>query len=380
MHVPGWHERTERWQRDGDVRMVGIVQEQHPDRARLFMQWKRMGWPVHVDSLNLLEVTVVPLTLAIDEHGIIREIQPDGDDLERFRREFVDVDFEAPEDVEPERIRPSPAEARFLEAEPADLDAVVEAFERRATAAPDDGHALFRTGVAYRARYDSPQRRPGDFRAAVEHWEAALEVDPNNYIWRRRIQQYGPRLDKPYPFYDWVPTAREEIAARGEEPVPLVVEPGGAEFASPAEGLVTEESRQPPELDERILRDDGRFVHAETTMVPATVSPGEVARAHVTFLPQDDIQAHWNNEVDDLVFWVEPPAGWQVDRRVQTVPNPPRTVSREPRKLELEIRAPEDAGPGRVEIPGYALYYVCEDVNGMCLYRRQDVTFTLRVD
>jgi len=36
--------------------MVGIIEEQHPDRAQLFMQWKQMGWPVMVDSLNLLNV------------------------------------------------------------------------------------------------------------------------------------------------------------------------------------------------------------------------------------------------------------------------------------------------------------------------------------
>ena len=61
-----------------------------------------------------------------------------------------------------------------------------------------------------------------------------------------------------------------------------------------------------------------------------------------------------------------------------TVPNPPEVVSLEPRKVELEIKAPDDAR-GRYQIPGYALYYVCEDVNGICLYRRQDVTLTLDV-
>jgi hypothetical protein len=41
--------------------MVGIIQEQHPDRAGLFMQWKQMDWPILVDSLNLLGVAVVPV-------------------------------------------------------------------------------------------------------------------------------------------------------------------------------------------------------------------------------------------------------------------------------------------------------------------------------
>jgi hypothetical protein len=57
----------------------------------------------------------------------------------------------------------------------------------------------------YRARYDSLLRQPGDFRKAVEHWERALALDSNQYTWRRRIQQYGPRLDKLHPYYDWIP-------------------------------------------------------------------------------------------------------------------------------------------------------------------------------
>jgi hypothetical protein len=30
-------------------------------------------------------------------------------------------------------------------------------------------------------------------------------------------------------------------------------------------------------------------------------------------------------------------------------------------------------------IPGYALYYVCEDVEGLCLYRRQDLELQFTV-
>ena len=34
--------------------MVGIIQEQHPDRARLFMQWKEMGWPIDRPGVDWL--------------------------------------------------------------------------------------------------------------------------------------------------------------------------------------------------------------------------------------------------------------------------------------------------------------------------------------
>ncbi len=60
-----------------------------------------------------------------------------------------------------------------------------------------------------------------------------------------------------------------------------------------------------------------------------------------------------------------------------SVPNPPELVSDEPRRLELELASP--AGfTGKATVPGYALYYVCEDVKGTCLYRRQDLELRVR--
>lgn len=414
--MPGWHDATKSWQEDGDVRMLGIIQEQHPDRARLFMQWKRMDWPILVDSLNLLEVPYVPITLAIDEHGVIREVQPDLDDLEGFRRRFVEAEFEPPSDERTTSPRLTAlrralsrvgeasgstsaagtsamresadgdavelrarAAALFLTGDD-DLDAVVDAFEAAVAAEPEHAYTLFRTGVAYRQRYDSPDSRSGDFQKAVEYWQRALDRDPNNYIWRRRIQQYGPRLDKPYPFYDWIPKAREQIEARGEEPAPLRVEPGGAEFAEPTEEFLQDRSpEEPPEVDDRILRDDGHFVIAELATVPSVVEPGDSLRAHVTLTPNDAVEAHWNNEVDDTVVWLEAPEGWKVSRDVISVPRPPEIVSREPRTVETEIQVPDGVEAGSYQLPAHALYYVCEDVNGICLYRRQDLTIDVRV-
>jgi len=96
--VPGWHAATETLRTEGRLQMAGIVQEQHPDRARLFMQWKQMDWPILVDSLNLLGVAAVPLTFAIDEHGIVRlaGLRPDAvAELEAF----LATDYAAPPDV-----------------------------------------------------------------------------------------------------------------------------------------------------------------------------------------------------------------------------------------------------------------------------------------
>ena len=166
--------------------MVGIIQEQHPDRARLFMHWKEMGWPILVDSLNLLDTTVVPQTLAIDEHGTIQLINPDRDHIEE---EFLSQTYEAPATSEARQprepvlelpgLRASAGEWRayadqeFRWGRSEDLTAVIAAYDRALELVPGDGPIHFRLGVAHRARYDSGGRQPDDFREAVEHWEAA---------------------------------------------------------------------------------------------------------------------------------------------------------------------------------------------------------------
>lgn len=369
--------------------MVGITQEQHPERCRLFMQWKQMEWPVLVDSLDLLDVSVVPITLLIDEHGIIRARAPTSGDLE----EFLALSDEPPESVEKPGALPSlgslrtlarrvdsgPAwlaygDALFLWGGDARLNEMVAAYEEALRHPLDPGRAHFRLGTVLRRRFESVHRRPGDFRAAVGQWQAALDLDPNQYIWRRRIQQYGPRLDKPYPFYDWVARAREEITARGGTPVPLPVDPVGAEIARPVRSFpVAGERHQEPDPESRIRLDPGRFIEVETTVVPARVAPGDSVRVHVALRPVKEKKAHWNNEARDLVVWVDPGQGVAVDRQYLTVANPDQEVSQETRKLEFEVRLPESAEGKSLQVPVYALYYVCEDVDGTCLYRRQDI-------
>src|SRR5437867_6658258 len=76
--------------------MVGIVEEQHPDRARLFMQWKRMGWPILVDALDRLKVPYVPITLAIDEYGVIRKIGLTLSEAKDLENTFLKQRYEAP--------------------------------------------------------------------------------------------------------------------------------------------------------------------------------------------------------------------------------------------------------------------------------------------
>ncbi|NNF07707.1 MAG: hypothetical protein HKN21_13170, partial [Candidatus Eisenbacteria bacterium] len=237
----------------------------------------------------------------------------------------------------------------------------------------------FHAGVAYRARYDSPDRESEDFAKAVHHWTRALEIDPNNYIFRRRLQQYGPRLDKPYPFYDWVAEAREEIAARGEEPLALVTEPGLAEYAEPQKQFQAAENSEVKEPDPqgKLDRDESFFVQAKVVTIPEKLVPGQAARVHVTLEPKGT--AHWNNEVEASLLWIEAPEGWEANRTHVAVALPKKAHTNEPRHFEFEVYCPESAEPGTVSFSPYAAYYICEDDSGVCLYRRQDIEVNLLV-
>lgn len=393
--MPGWHDATSELRATGALSTVGVVIEQHPDRARLFMQWKRLDWPLLWDPFNLLELPAVPITMFLDRERVIRILQPRLDRATEITSGLLDA---GGTDTAHHKAIPSPvpgidqlsppststavdwsdhAVALSLWGGTERLDEAVAASER-AVGPGTEGRLWFRHGVIARMRHDSPARRPGDFNSAIESWTRALDVDPNNYIWRRRLQQYGPRLIKPYAFFDWVPAARSEIESRGEEPERLVVEPGGAEFADPARSEI-ESAARPPLPDDRIVLDTVPFVEVRGGAVPAALRPGSLARIHLDMEPSPP-GSHWNNEAGPLHAWIDPPRGWDTDRPHVALDVPESAVSDERRHAEFEIRAPDDAKPGMHEVEVVLLYAVCEDDTGVCLVRRRTVPIAVVVD
>jgi hypothetical protein len=395
--VPVWHAKAQKLADEGRLAIVGVVEEQHPDRCRLFLQWHRIDWPMLHDPINTLGQTAVPIITAIDEHGIVRLKRPDPATIER---DFLDRTFPKPERL-PDPGPATPPDRKALRATaarantaaawrayadaavlwdgPAGVAAAIDAYRRAIALDPADAATHFRLGVCYRLRYDSPRRQAGDFQAALDAWQAALERDPNPYIWRRRIQQYGPRLEKPYAFYDWVTEARAAIRARGETPVPLAAEPTGAEIAAPIRAFVESAAPAEPDPRDRITRDAGRYIRVETAVAPARLKPGATARVHLVLRPDPRRKAHWNNEAEPLRVWVRAPGGWGIDTRLIELPNPKEAASTEVRQVNFEIRIPESASAGTVSLAVYALYNVCEDAAGQCLFRRQDITVPVRV-
>lgn len=379
--------------------MVGIVQEQHGERARLFMQWKQMDWPILVDALDLLEVTAVPITVLIDGHGIVQKVRAKPDDLETFLKECEKDGRASGVAQRQETTVPNIAtlrmtaesndsseswreygDALFLwEGEPK-LDEAIDVYDKALALDPDDGITHFHKGVALRRRFETEYSRPNDFAEAITHWERALSINPNQYIWRRRIQQYGPRLDKPYSFYDWINQARDEINARGETPHPLTVEPRGAEFANPSREFTTDKDEAVHPDPEHKIDVDESFISVQTSIVRAT--PGReprvdvTARVHLIFTPNSELRAHWNNEAEPMEVWLKVPDGWSVNHERLGFDNPHTATSSETRTVEFEIQGPADALPATFGVS--AFYNVCEDVDGQCLYRRKDLEITLK--
>jgi hypothetical protein len=382
----------------GRLTVAGILQEQNPDRARLFHQWKGMEFPLLVDALNRLGVKVVPIHLLLDAQGQIFQVNPRAkdlaallDQLDRIEAQRADrSDSVTAQPPTTPAIKPdldalaraaqnSPvsdadlaahADAQYIWGE---LDLAIQGYRALVARNSQNAAATFRLGVALRRRYENDGRLD-DFRAAIQAWQTALALDPNQYIWRRRIQQYGPRLDKPYPFYDWVPTARAEILARGLEPVKLHTEPRGAEISQPSRSFAQAASKPvEPDPGGKITRDPGHFIAVQSTLV-ADTKGRPTGRMHLQLTPQAAYQAHWNNEAEPVSLWLNLPEGWQADTPLhQLLTAAKSATSQETRQIEFELQWPKNLAAKQRTLRGYLLYNVCEEVDGTCLYRRQDV-------
>lgn len=363
------------------------------------MQWQEIDWPLLWDPFNLLEFPVVPVTYLLDPYGKVLLVQPLLDRVEDILDRIADLPARTGESPDtgqtPSESTPGTGEAPVADADPQTwsdhavslalwgaTDRIDEAVNAGARAVDGSEYPVhwFRRGVVLRMRYDSEFRQTGDFADAVNAWTRALDADPNQYIWRRRLQQYGPRLAKPYPFYNWVPQARKDIQSRGENPIELVVEPHGAEYAQPASEVQTEGSADKatePDPETRVQADNRGLIEVETVVIPSAPRPGDSARIHLILTPDHTRHAHWNNEAGYSELWVDPPPGWEIDGNHQHLPVGTGDVSDETRHLELEVAVPDTAETETLN--GHLLYYVCEGAAGVCVYLRQNLEILIPI-
>lgn len=395
--MPVWNAKTKDLVKQGKLVILAIAQEHHPERPRLFAQWHNIDWIILHDPINVMQVPAVPIEIAIDEKGIVRstKIKP-----ETIEKDFLDKTYDFDDMPLPTPIKPSIPDLDALRKQaessgssidwrklgdalvfwaPDKIDRAIEAYKKTIEINPEDPDAHFRLGVCCRMRYESSAPQPGDFKTAVDYWTKARALNPNQYIWRRRLEQYGPRSTKPYPFYNWTQTAAEEIKSRGDSPIELKILPTGSELAAPARDFEIDTTDiKEPDPDSRIFRDKKSLIRSEVTIIPPVIEPGKTARIHITLRPDKKQKAHWNNQAPPLKIWIDPPEGFKTNAHLLAAPQPAEPESAEPRTLEFELLAPPQA-KGTISFNAYALYYVCEDKGGVCYYLRNDIPITLQI-
>lgn len=366
-----------------NLAVLGVVQEQHAERTRLYKQWKQYDFPIAQDPVTKLGVAVVPIFIAIDEHGIVRNTRLSPRDLAKFLETEFDApdvpalarnretDFEklAAEDDSVENLcMLGDQEMLFHNSGPESNNKAIAAYRSALAKDPKNGMILFRLGAAFRQRYDEQSHDDSDFDQASKYWTLAMEANPRQYIWRRRIEQYGPRLQKPYPFYDWFGTAIKEIKERGEVPVKLTVELTQSELADRSKPDYSNQDSK-PEATDGLERDNGQLISIESTMVPGFAKPGKPATVHLRLVAKG---AKWNNESTPLTLWVDSESA-KLSKHLLTFENPNEANSKENRSLEFDVLVGEG---GAGSISGFALYNVCTE-DGVCMYRRQDFTIAV---
>lgn len=375
--MPVWHATVKELNSDSLV-VLGVVQEQHAERTKLYKQWKQYDFPIAQDSMTKLGAAVVPIFIGIDEYGIVRntKLRPAG------LKKFLATKFDEPNEPAPiedtnvdyPSIADSDGSAEdlcmlgdqellFRISGSKSCDNAIAAYLSALAKDTDNGTILFRLGVAYRQRYDEHSHDDSDFDMASKYWAMALESNPRQYIWRRRIEQYGPRQEKPYPFYDWVGQAIDDITQRGDVPVELAVELTKSELADRSKPNYSSPEMKPESAD-RIERDRGVFISIESTIVPGFVKPGKPATVHLRLVPSG---AKWNNESTPLTVWVES-ENVKLSQQLMTFDNPNLPDSKENRSLEFDLLV---GNGGESSVKGFALYNVCSK-DGVCMYRRQD--------
>ena len=173
--MPVWHDLTRQLVNDNKLVVLGVTQEQHPERCRLFAQWKQLDWPILHDPINLLETSAVPVVVAVDEHGVVRFTRPRPQSL---KKDFIDKTFaeDVPAEATLERYGPvhppafdvlqstantsnsadawrSLGDSLILWGGPKRLNDAINAYMAATHSNPLDRCAFFRLGVALRQRY-----------------------------------------------------------------------------------------------------------------------------------------------------------------------------------------------------------------------------------
>jgi tetratricopeptide (TPR) repeat protein len=252
--VPAWDKDTREAVAAGSLVVLGIAQEQHADRCRLFAQWQGISWPILHDPLNFVGIEKLPLAVLIDEHGFVRALKRNA---KGSLSDLLARTYKAPKDPLPpeeeELTLPRYTARRADEARSADgyrvhgdacvlagrpdqIREAVNAYRQAIEKDPADADAFFRLGVALSIREAGQFKEDGDAKAAREAIARACTLRPANRVFRQRRGLFADDEAERDDSYDWIPAARKAITARGEEPVALSPAPAEKRTATIEKG------------------------------------------------------------------------------------------------------------------------------------------------
>ncbi|HVP10678.1 MAG TPA: hypothetical protein VMV94_05750 [Phycisphaerae bacterium] len=393
--VPVWYEKTKPFVAEGKLAVLGVAHEQYADRCKLFTRWKGIDWPILHDPLNIVPVESVPLVVAIDEYGVVRDVLADPGKLEKS---FLGKTFEEPKTPpknvsdklpDPRNTRRTASDSRsaagwrkhgdalILAGRSPQINEAIDTYRRVLTMDNEDALAYFRLGVAYRIRDDRPERQNGDFQAAITAWRKAVELDAENQVFAARLLQYGPRVDKPGSFYAWIEDAEKAMKQRGDSPVKLSVEPTTMELAQPGKKFVSESEPAAKEDPGDKAKPDGeKLVHVEQAVVRGMGEHGEgVAAVLVTFRPDAQKNICWD-AAGPLQLWISKPKSGKLSREFVEYAAGPQSAVEGARTLGFEITLPKQ-GKEPPTIAAHAVYAVRAGQGGERQLLRQDIQIKL---
>lgn len=298
--------------------LLPIAHDHYGDRVRAFASAHRITEPMAHDVLNLTGARHLPRLVYVPRKGAPRELTSD-DDVDKLlimlgRGKPIEPAAIAEEDREqlPEtrvtrraaRDAPGPeqilahADALVLAGKPPQIDEAIEFYRQLASQEPARAEALLRLGIAYRMRFDRPQRQPGDLAAAIDAWAAAARLEKDCDALRLRLAPFLPTGNGPAP-YEWL-----RKASAAHVPAQLDIEPLPVETGDKI--VATYEAA--PDAGET-APEDHTAVRIETAQYTRRVNKADHVTVIVAFIPDSADGFGWATKLGPTVRLEKPPAG-----------------------------------------------------------------------
>lgn len=298
--------------------LLPVAHDHYADRVRAFATAHRITEPIAHDLLNLTGVRHLPRLVYVPCKGAPRELNG-NDDVDKLLKtlgrakqiELVPIADEDREQLPETRVTrraardaPGPeqilahADALVLAGKPPQLDEAIEFYRQLASQEPARAEAILRLGIAYRIRFDRPQRQPGDLAAAMDAWTAAARLDKECDVLRLRLAPFLPTGKGPAP-YEWLRKANATGSRARLDIEPLPAETGDKIVAN----------GDPAPDAGNAAPEDRTAVRIETAQHTRHVNKADHVTVIVAFIPDATDGFGWATKQGPMVRLEKPAAG-----------------------------------------------------------------------